>query len=150
MSALYACLLLLLFANSSIHVHGAPTTSSWSQSQASASALRPDGISQILKSNSTDAPKRAYSPLAGCESSCGAFLDDLKTCEDDSCICNQDGLNHFSEYAFHGLAVPLKVWLIRLASCATCDTRISTYRGEVNMTNTLDGAFGSLAYLSCG
>lgn len=44
-----------------------------------------------------ESAKKRYSPLAGCEAACQPFVADLKTCEDDSCICTQSGLDHFSE-----------------------------------------------------
>lgn len=82
--ALYALLL-------AVHVHGLPSPVTF--------ARRDQRLSDALYAFNDDDghANKTYAPLAGCESACQSMVANLQTCDDDSCICTQDGVNSFSE-----------------------------------------------------
>jgi hypothetical protein len=62
-----------------------------------------DSIHHVVKPhnnalrNSSIEEETSYQPPPSCSAPCHALLENLAKCEDDSCVCSQDGMNSFIE-----------------------------------------------------
>ena len=73
-------------------VHGAPTLK-YTNSRRQTSDLNSALLRSFVRNDTMD--PEGYTPPSTCTTPCEDLLTILETCEDDSCVCNQSGVNAF-------------------------------------------------------